>query len=142
VPNEIVIEAMIKGLRPGSTTQYFARKPPQTLEKLLQKMDEYIRADNDFRQRRDESYMYYEMTRGFRGRLHPGMSERSTIPTQMMTGPIIPRASSKAHSLRECSKLPIGHQPRDAEEVEASEEGMVISPGDCSAYSVGKIRDT
>jgi hypothetical protein len=42
VPNEIVIEAMIKGLIPGPTTQYFARKPPQTLEKLLQKMDEYI----------------------------------------------------------------------------------------------------
>jgi hypothetical protein len=34
VPNEIVIEAMIKGLRPGPTAQYFARKPPQTLEKL------------------------------------------------------------------------------------------------------------
>jgi hypothetical protein len=30
VPNEIVIEAMIKGLRPGPTAQYFARKPPQT----------------------------------------------------------------------------------------------------------------
>jgi hypothetical protein len=53
VSNEIVIEAMIKGLRPGPTTQYFARKPPHTLEKLLQKMDEYIRADNDFRQRRE-----------------------------------------------------------------------------------------
>jgi hypothetical protein len=39
VSNEIVIEAMIKGLRPGPTAQYFARKPPQTLEKLLQKMD-------------------------------------------------------------------------------------------------------
>jgi hypothetical protein len=49
VPNEIVIEAMIKSLRPGPTAQYFARKPPQTLEKLLQKKDEYIRADNDFR---------------------------------------------------------------------------------------------
>jgi hypothetical protein len=55
VPNEIVIKAMIKGLRPGPTTQYFARKPPQTLEKLLQKMDEYIRANNDFRQRREEA---------------------------------------------------------------------------------------
>jgi hypothetical protein len=42
MPNEIVIEAMIKGLHLGPTTQYFARKPPQTLEKLLQKMDEYI----------------------------------------------------------------------------------------------------
>jgi hypothetical protein len=71
VPNEIVIEAMIKGLRLGPTPQYFARKPPQTLEKLLQKMDEYIRADNDFRQRREEAYRFSEMTRGFGGRIHP-----------------------------------------------------------------------
>jgi hypothetical protein len=71
VPKEIVIEAMIKGLRPGPTTQYFVRKPPQTLEKLLQKMDEYNRVDNDFEQRREDAYKYFEMTRGFRGRLHP-----------------------------------------------------------------------
>jgi hypothetical protein len=71
VPNEIVIEAMIKGLRSGPTAQYFARKPPQTLDKLLHKMDEYIRADNDFRQRREEAYRFSEMTRGFGGRLHP-----------------------------------------------------------------------
>jgi hypothetical protein len=71
VPNEIVIEAMIKGLRPGPSAQYFARKPPQTLEKLLQKMDEYIRADNDFRQRREEAFRFSEMTRGFRGRFYP-----------------------------------------------------------------------
>jgi hypothetical protein len=70
VPNEIVIEAMIKGLRPGPIAQYFARKPPQTLEKLLQKIDEYIWADNDFRQRREEAYRYSEMTRGFGGKLH------------------------------------------------------------------------
>jgi hypothetical protein len=70
VPNEIVIEAMIKGLRPGPTAQYIARKPPQTLEKLLQKMDEYIRADNDFRQIREEAYRFSEMTRGFGGRIH------------------------------------------------------------------------
>jgi hypothetical protein len=70
VPNEIVIKAMIKGLQPGPTAQYFARKPPQTLEKLLKKMDEYIQADNDFRQRREEAYKFSEMTRGFRGRIH------------------------------------------------------------------------
>jgi hypothetical protein len=71
VPNEIVIEAMIKGLRLGPIVQYFARKTPQTLENLLQKMDEYIRVDNDFRQRREEAYIYSKMTRGFEGRLHP-----------------------------------------------------------------------
>jgi hypothetical protein len=71
VPNEIFIEAMIKGLRPGLTSQYFARKPPQTLEKLLQKMDDYIWDGNDFRQTREEAYRYSKMTRGFGGRLHP-----------------------------------------------------------------------
>jgi hypothetical protein len=70
MPNEIVIEVMIKGLRLGPTAQYFARKPQQTLEKLLQKMDEYSRADNDFRQRREEAYRFSEMTRGFGGRIH------------------------------------------------------------------------
>jgi hypothetical protein len=71
VPNEIVVEAMIKGLCLGPTAQCFARKPPQTLEKLLHKMDEYIRADNDFCQRREEVYRFSEMTKGFGGRIHP-----------------------------------------------------------------------
>jgi hypothetical protein len=71
VPNEFVIEAMIKGLRPRPMAQYLARKPPQTLEKLLQKMDEYIQADNDFRQRREEAYRFSKMTRGFGGIIHP-----------------------------------------------------------------------
>jgi hypothetical protein len=39
-------------------------------------MDEYIRANNDFCQRREEAYRYFEMTRGFGGRLHPS-SEQS-----------------------------------------------------------------
>jgi hypothetical protein len=69
VPNEIVIEAMIKGLRPGPTTQYFVRKPPQTLEKLLQKMDEYIRADNDFHQRREEAVGGLRLTKVLKNRI-------------------------------------------------------------------------
>jgi hypothetical protein len=36
VPNEIVIEAMIKGLRPGPMAQYFARKPPDSGEAALE----------------------------------------------------------------------------------------------------------
>jgi hypothetical protein len=71
VPNEIVIDSMIKGLQPGPTTQYFARNPPQTLKKLLRKMDENIRADNDFRQRREEAFRYSKLARGFEGRFHP-----------------------------------------------------------------------
>ena len=32
VPNEIVIEALIKGLRPGPIAQYFAGNPPDSGE--------------------------------------------------------------------------------------------------------------
>ena len=59
---------MVKGLRPGSAAQYFANKPPHSLEKLLQ---EYIRANNDFCQRREELHRYTEATRGFGGRFQP-----------------------------------------------------------------------
>jgi hypothetical protein len=62
---------MIKGLRPGPTAQYFAKKPPHSLDKLLQKMDEYIRADNDFRQRREELHRYTEESQGLRGKVPP-----------------------------------------------------------------------
>jgi hypothetical protein len=34
-------------------------------------MDEYIQANNDFRQIREEAYRFSEMTRGFGGRIHP-----------------------------------------------------------------------
>jgi hypothetical protein len=61
---------MVKGLRPGPIAQYFARKCPHSLEKLLQKMDEYIRANNDFHQRRKELHRYTEAARGFGGRFH------------------------------------------------------------------------
>jgi hypothetical protein len=71
VQDDIVFEALIKGLRLGPTDEYFARKPLQSLEKLLQKMDEYIRANNDFCQRREEIHKYTEAARGFEGRFHP-----------------------------------------------------------------------
>jgi hypothetical protein len=70
------------------------------------------------------------------------MSEQSTTPTQMMTGQIIPKAASKAHNLRECSKPVTGHQLQKAEGEEASEEGSALNLGDCFAYSMGRIRDT
>jgi hypothetical protein len=37
VPNEIVIEAMIKGLRPEPTAQYFTRKPPRLWRSCFRK---------------------------------------------------------------------------------------------------------
>jgi hypothetical protein len=37
VPNEIIIEAMIKGLRLGPTAQYFTRKPPRIWRSCFRK---------------------------------------------------------------------------------------------------------
>jgi hypothetical protein len=139
VPNEIVIEAMIKGLRPGPMAQYLARKPPQTLEKLLQKMDEYIRADNDFRQRREEAYKFSEMTRGFGGRIHP-RHVRLIHSTRVMTEEVSCRSHNILHNLWGSNKALSGRQLQEAETPGASEEGLGISPEKFIAYSVVRTR--
>jgi hypothetical protein len=117
VPNEIVIEAMIKGLRPGPTAQYFTRKPPQTLEKLLQKMDEYIWADNDFRQRREEAYRFSEMTRCFEGRIHPRhvrSIDNSTQSDDIGSQQQRPQYSSQASGQQQSSFRPPAPRGRGA----------------------------
>jgi hypothetical protein len=114
--NEIVIEAMIKGLRPGPSAQYFARKPPQTLEKLLQKMDEYIRADNDFRQRREEAYRFSKIAKGFEGRIHPRhvRSIHSTQNDDMGSQQQRPQYSSQASGQQQSYPRPPAPRGRGA----------------------------
>jgi hypothetical protein len=140
VPNEIVIEAMIKGLRPGPTTQYFARKPPQTLEKLLQNMDEYIRANNDFCQRREEAYRFSEMTRATEEESTCGMLGQSTIPARMTTKEASFRGHTTPRNLRGNNQVLSGRQLQGAETPGASKEDMGISPGRFIAYSVVRTR--
>jgi hypothetical protein len=142
VPNEIVIKAMIKGLRLGPMAQYFARKPPQTLEKLLQKMDEYIRADNNFCQRREEAYRFSEMTRGFGGRIHPRhvRSIHNSGPCDDRgSQPQRPQHSSQSSGQQQSSFRPPALR---AEAAGASEEGTEINPEGYIAYSVEKTRAT
>jgi hypothetical protein len=50
------------------------------------------------------------------------MSGRSIIPAQAKTGEIILKGISTAPNHQEHNKAPSGHQPQEAEEVEASEE--------------------
>ena len=64
------------------SVRYCVLQSFQTLEKILQKMDEYIRADNDFRQRREEAYRYSKMTRGFGGRFNPRNIRTIHSPSQ------------------------------------------------------------
>jgi hypothetical protein len=63
--------------------QYFARKPHNCLEKLLYKMDEHIKADNDFHQRRQEAQSYMELPEASKeGSIHD-MSEVFKIKANM-----------------------------------------------------------
>jgi hypothetical protein len=121
VPNEIVIEAMIKGLQPGPIAQYFARKPPQTLEKLVQKMDEYIWASEE------------ESTRG--------MSGQSITPLRMTTKEVNFRGHSTPRNLRGNNKALSGRQLQGAEAPWASEEDTGICPGRFIAYFAVKTKD-
>jgi hypothetical protein len=111
------------------------------LEKLLQKMDEYIRADNDFWQRREEAYRYSEMTRGFGGRLHPRHIRTIHNPNSSNDRGTHTKAINKAPNHQGRNKVPTGHQLQEAEEEEASVEDSTPNQEGCFVYSVEKIRD-
>jgi hypothetical protein len=102
-------------------------------------MDEYIRADNDFLQRREEAYRFSEMTRGFGGRIHPrnvrsihSSSQSEDRGSQFQR----PQHSSQSLGQHESSFRPPA--PRDR----GSEGDMGICPGKSIAYSVVKTRAT
>jgi hypothetical protein len=106
-------------------------------------MDEYIRADNDFRQRREEAYRYSEMNRGFGGRLHP--RHVRTIHNPNASDGRANNAQSSQHrsqssGMQQTSYIPPAPRGRGGEAL--AEEGTVLSPGNCSAYYVERTRDT
>jgi hypothetical protein len=102
-------------------------------------MDEYIRADNDFRQRREEAYRFSEMTRGFGGRIHPRhvRSIHSTLNDDRGSQQQRPQYFSQASRQQQSYlRLPA---PR-GRSAGASEEGLGIRPGKFIAYSVVRTR--
>jgi hypothetical protein len=110
------------------------------LEKLLQKMDEYIRADNDFRQRREEAYRFSEMTRGFGGRIHPRhvrSIHNSTQSDDRGSQQQRLQYSSQASGQQQSS---FHRQLQEAEAPGALEEGLGISLEKFIAYSVVRTR--
>jgi hypothetical protein len=104
-------------------------------------MDEYIRANNDFRQRREEVYRFSEIARASEGEFILDMSDRF-IPLRMMTGEASSRGRNILPRLRGSSKAILGLQLQGAEAPGASEEDLGISPGKFIAYSVVRTRAT
>ena len=54
VPEEIAIEAAIKGLRIGPFAAHLARKKPTSIQQLYDEFEKYCRSDNDLRKRLEE----------------------------------------------------------------------------------------
>jgi hypothetical protein len=71
-----------------------------------------------------------------------GTSGQFIMPIQVMIEEANHKGSITATSHQGHNKAPFGHQPQEAEGVEASEEDMEISPEDYIAYSVVKTRAT
>jgi hypothetical protein len=49
--DKTTIDALIKGLTPGSTASHLTRKNPKTVEELFHELEEYILSDDDHRKR-------------------------------------------------------------------------------------------
>jgi hypothetical protein len=128
VPNEIIIEAMIKGLRPGPTAQYFSRKPPRLWRSCFRKWKSTSRLimTSDKEGRKLIDFLRWLGASEEESTL--GMSDKSTTPVRMMTKEASFRGHSTPHSLQDSSKTPSGHQLQGADAAGASEEDMGISP--------------
>jgi hypothetical protein len=105
-------------------------------------MDEYIRAGNDFRQRREEAYRYSEMTRGFGGRFHPRHVRTIHNPSQNEDKNSHNQVQQSNSQSTGVTRVPLDHQPQEAEEEEALEEDTTPNQEDYSACHVERIRDT
>jgi hypothetical protein len=105
-------------------------------------MDEYIRADNDFRQRREEAYRFSEMTRGFGGRIHPrhvrsihSSSQNDDKGSQLKR----PQYTSQSSGQQQSSFRPPAPRGRGARGFGGR---YGISPGKSIAYSVERTKAT
>jgi hypothetical protein len=54
VPEDVAIEAAIKGLRIGAFTAYLAREKPSTIEESYREFEKYCRSDNDLHRRLED----------------------------------------------------------------------------------------
>jgi hypothetical protein len=68
------------------------------------------------------------------------MSGRSIILAQVKRGEVILKGINTTLNHQEHNKVPSGHQPQEAEEVEALKEDSARNQEGCFVYSVEKIR--
>jgi hypothetical protein len=125
--------------RPNGTI--FLQKTPQTLEKLLQKMDEYIRADNDFWQTRKPTDILRWPGASEEGFIQD-MLAQYTISVNVMTRTIITKGTSIVPIQQGPNKALSNRWSQEVEEDVASEGDSTLNQEDYFSYSVKRIRGT
>jgi hypothetical protein len=111
VPNEIVIEAMINGLRPGPTAQYFARKPHPTLwRSCFRKWMSTSRLTMTSAKEGRKLLDFLRLLGASEEESTLGMSDQSIAPVRTMIKEASFRGHITAQSLQDSSKAPSGHQ--------------------------------
>jgi hypothetical protein len=131
---------MIKGLWPGPTTQYFARKPPRLWRSCFRKWMSTSGLTTTFAKEGRKLTDFLRWPGALEEESTLGMSDQSTAPVRMMKKEASFRGHSTPHSPRGSSKAPSGRQLQGAEAPGASEEDMGISPGKSIAYFVMRTR--
>jgi hypothetical protein len=105
-------------------------------------MDEYIRADNDFRQEGRKHISFLRWLGASEEKFTPSTSGQSIMPTQVMIEEVNPKGNNTAPNHQGHNKAPSGHQLQEVEGAEAAEEDTEISLGDFFACSVVKTKAT
>jgi len=88
VPEDVAIEATIKGLHIEAFVAYLAREKPSTIEELYREFEKYCRSDNDLRRRLEEqnqNKQYQGNNRNTqRGNRSQGQSQPQQAPDQQV----------------------------------------------------------
>jgi hypothetical protein len=139
VPNEIVIEAMIKGLRPGPTAHTSPRNPLRPWRNCFRRWmnisEQIMTFDKEGRKLTDSP----KRLGASEGESTLGTSDLFTL-LRMTTGEVSNRGRSIPPRLRGSNRAIPGPQLQGAEAPGASEEGLGISPGRFIAFSAVRTR--
>jgi hypothetical protein len=140
VPNEIVIEVMIRGsgqdLR-HNTLQGSHRKLWRSFSRKWMSTSERTTIFGKEGKKPTDTLKW---PRASEGDSTLGISGQSIMRAQVTTGEIKPKGSSIAPNQQGHNKVPSNHQLQESEGAEALEEDMEISPGNCFVCSATKTK--
>jgi hypothetical protein len=142
VPNEIVIEAMINGLRPGPTEHILPGSPHKPERSFYRRWMSTTKPTMISDKARKKLTYNLRWPGASKECSTQGMSGRYTIPAKVKTEAITTKGINIVSSHLGRSKAPSDHQPQEAEGDEALEEDLAHNQEDCFVCSMEKIRGT